>query len=128
MTKTTMMVVGAILAMATAAQAGARGSNGTYVNTTSRSAGGAMADARNDSSTKTRVSIQINGGPTYQSAVASFTDYSGVSAYCWSSNAQVVGILARATNDAQVYVQWDANGQCTSVTVGNDSAFAPKVP
>lgn len=120
------LVLAALLLTSSAAFAGFRGVNGVVINTSTRYAGGNMSDARSSGDPYSRVAIELNGTASYQNAYAEFWDAQNHFAYCWTSNAQLISLLASAKSDAFVAAYWDASGQCTQVYVGNDTGAAPK--
>lgn len=117
----------ASLIAAVPAHAGYKQTNGVYINTAGRFATGSLADVRNDGTPNSLIEITIEGSNTYFAANVYFRN-GATFAGCSTSNAAMVQTLASAPSDAQVTAYWDANGQCTSVTVANTSFNAPKTP
>jgi len=109
------------------AYAGYKGNTGVYLDVANRQGVASLADTRDDGTPSNWVSIKVERSASIYSGSVTFK-VGQATGGCFTSDAASVQILASAPSDAVVSVQWDANGQCTSVLVRNSSYNAPKTP
>lgn len=99
------------------------------VNTASRYAYGWISGARNSPNGNERLSCMVYGSSGgWRSANCYFADGKNNVAVCSSSNPEVINAIQFAQSDSYVAVNWDANGNCTQVSMYQDSAYIPKAP
>ncbi len=125
-------VVGGVVALVlagTSAWAGMKaGNQGVTIDTTNRWASGSLGGARNSADANQHIGCRVIG---YSVGVATATCYANdatnsTTVTCSSTVASVVQAAATVSDSSWVRFDWDANGNCTTVNVYNNSYFEPK--
>ena len=130
-TKNLMMgcVVGALM-VGTAAWAGLKSTFYVTVNSTSRYAFGSVGDARGSADTQQYIGCAVdafsNTGSTYVFCDA--RNASGVIGYCMSTSPAMLAAVATQSSSSYYYFGWDADGNCTYLSISNWSDLAPRQP
>src|SRR5262249_17500944 len=111
------------------AQAGAKSAYPLYVDTTNRIAMGAIGDIRGSSDTTQFITCELTA-----------YSYGAVNASCWGRDANSKSFSCSTTNSAMISavqaisgdsfldVSWDAQGNCTEISVEQASWASPKAP
>lgn len=120
---------GLLLAVASYSHAGLRETRTVQINTTSRTASGALGDVRNSSDANQTIGCQRNAIVGSTPAVgcrarAATGGYVG----CNSNDPDLISVVGNISSDSYVNFGWDAAGVCTFITIDNDSRWAPKGP
>jgi len=128
MSKRILAAVAAVLLLSSAtALAGARYSQGVYVNLASRYAWGALGGARNSADANQYIGCQTSGWVNSSTSMLCWAlDTAGNYGLCSSSDARLVQAVTMMSDDSYVAFWWDANGNCTYVNVRNVSYYEPK--
>ena len=126
------MITAALLVAAFAGQAlaGAKYTYTVSVNTTNRSASGAMGSARGSAATTQSIGCQMYGGLGVGAATVNCGARSaaGQYLYCSSNDPTLVGIAHSLTASSYIYFMADATGHCTYLDVEAESYFMPVTP
>lgn len=120
------------LSISQVAYAGAKGSVSVYVSDSGgfRFASGNMGTARNSTDHFQEIACQISAssGNSTVSAYCYAVDAQGNLGRCSTSESQLVGVAESIKGDSYVDFSWDANYNCTSIGVIQNSAWEPKNP
>lgn len=117
-----------LLGLTGSALAGQKASWPVSVSTASRIASGAMSSARNSADTSQRLecwSLAAAAGGSYASCYA--RDAAGLSASCYTFNADLMATVRALHGDDLVSFTYDTSGQCQSVQVVHSSIVEPKL-
>jgi hypothetical protein len=122
----------ALLGLSGSALAGGKNYDPVWVNTTARSAGGSLADARGSADSVQWIGCDVEAYaaslavPTV--AICYARDVKGTMVTCMSSEARLIQVALGLNGDSYLSFNWDKSGQCTMIHVGNQSTFSPKQP
>ena len=116
-------VIAAAAAMLSAtAFAGHKSSQNVVINTGSRFANGDTGHVHNSSDTVQYIMCRSFG--TSGSCYARNKD--DVSRSCSTTSSSMLNTIRSINSESYVYFQWDADGNCTAITVENGSVARPK--
>ena len=114
------------------ALAGGKNFDPVWINTSIRSAGGGLGDARNSSDSAQAIGCTVQGysgaNSAYSVVVCYAQDVKRTMVSCYSSDATLRQTAAAINGDSYVTFNWDANGLCTMIQTSNESTYSPKQP
>jgi len=93
-----------------------------------RQAYGELGTARNSPNSIEYIACFIIWDGTTKYAQCQARDGSGTYATCLSTSAAFVQVAASVQGDSMIVFNWDANGDCTYISVENGSDNDPKQP
>ncbi len=127
-----MMGLGVVLATLCAggtAWAGYKDNFAVVLDSTNRNFYASMGGARNASDTLSFVEVVFLGDASIgERALVAARNSSGQMGVCIATSASLLSALKGITDDAYLYVTWDANNACTSVEVRATSYMALRNP
>jgi hypothetical protein len=115
--------------------AGAREVTRTVVvNTAERSASGQLAGARASGDSTQYIGCSVHSsdsspsqdGGVFKMAFCYAKDLRGATAFCGTFDPAMIATLATVQGDSKVDFSWNANGDCTVITVAQTSLLEPK--
>jgi hypothetical protein len=130
--KTRTLVTGVALSVVLGggASAGFKQPSPVSIDSTNRSASGALGDARNSPDARQAIGCVVSYDAVNQknnvNCVA--TDVNGNSAQCATQQAELIQIALGISGDSFLRFTWDHSGVCTNIEVFNSSIFLPKKP
>ncbi|RKH85088.1 hypothetical protein D7Y21_23540 [Corallococcus sp. AB045] len=99
------------------------------INTTARTAYGAMGTARNSADTVQNIYCRTFADTTSGESVRCFANNTASgNVSCYSSSPALVRSVQSANDSAYIYFSWDAAGVCQTIDVLKGSHLEPKAP
>jgi GTP cyclohydrolase III len=132
-----VMGVAAVMALSAAAWAGSKINSQVTITVTGATgtASGSMGAVRNSSDTVQNIGCAVNTnyngtlpGAYSSSIYCSARDAAGVTVGCLATHPDFIAVVHSITSDSSILFKWDANGDCTLLTVSTYSYYAPKAP
>ncbi|MBZ4377396.1 hypothetical protein [Corallococcus sp. AS-1-6] len=121
--------VALVLLAVPVAYAGSKAQFFVSINSTARTAYGAMGTARNSADTTQNIYCRTFSDVTAGESVRCFANNSaGVYVSCYSSAPALVRSVQSANDSAYLYFAWDAAGVCQTIDVLKGSHLEPKAP
>ena len=127
--KKAILAVLCIGALTGTAWAGMKFVDQFYINTTYSYAYGSMGSARASTDSNQQIGCTTyNSGGTDNYGYCSARDPSGTYKQCSWSGSQWTTTINAMTASSWIWFYWDANGNCTFITLQNDSSQLPSTP
>lgn len=121
--------VALVLLAVPVAYAGSRTQFFVNINTTTRTAFGAMGTARNSADAVQNIYCRTFADVSIGESVRCFaTNSTGVTASCYSFSPVLVRSIQSASDTSYIYFAWDAAGICQTIDVLKGSHLEPKAP
>ncbi|NOK17292.1 hypothetical protein [Corallococcus carmarthensis] len=121
--------VALVLLAVPVAYAGSKAQFFVTINTTARTAYGAMGTARNSTDAIQNIYCRTFADATSGESVRCFANNSAsVYVSCYSSSPALVRSVQSANDSAYIYFAWDASGVCQAIDVLKGSHLEPKAP
>lgn len=99
------------------------------INSTTRTAYGAMGTARNSTDSVQNIYCRTFADTTSGESVRCFANNAaGVYVSCYSSSPALIRSVQSANDSAYLYFAWDAAGVCQTIDVLKGSHLEPKAP
>jgi len=128
--KKTLLVAAALAAISLGvvheSRAGLRVSYPVTVNTTSRTAYGALGTARNSSDNLQRIGCYVFRFSNDGYAWCDATNSAGTSVACTTNQPGHLIAIESVKGDSFLYFTWQLDGDCNWFRVGQDSRYEPK--
>jgi hypothetical protein len=130
--KKTAFAITALVAVtdyAAVAHAGAKeGPFAPIIDTQQRFAVGAISETRNTPDTTSRIECQVGISASGFGMACYAVDANNRIGTCISSSPTFAQLAAAVQSDSYIEFHWDEAGNCTSLTISEDSMTAPKQP
>jgi len=121
------LVAAGVLTTGGAAWAGAKTSYPVVINTTTRTANGALGSARNSTDTVQYIGCLIGVTNSYTEFVRCFARNSaGTTVGCYSNNYNFIDAVQTINSDSYINFTYDVGGGCTLLEVTTSSITEPK--
>ncbi|NOK09105.1 hypothetical protein [Corallococcus exercitus] len=123
------MSVALVLLAVPVAYAGSKTAFFVTINTTARTAYGAMGTARNSTDAIQNIYCRTFADATSGESVRCFANSAaGVYVSCYSYSPALIRSAQAASDSAYLYFAWDASGVCQTLDVLKGSHLEPKAP
>ena len=126
----TVFALTTMMALSTAAWAGAKGGSGVTLTTSgdNGTASGSMGAVRSSADTVQFIGCVVSGSGTHEWVSCSARNASNVAVSCSSADPAIVHAAQTMTADAHLSFSWNGSGACTALHVRTDSRYTPKQP
>jgi hypothetical protein len=115
----------ALAALATSAFAGLKLSYPVSVDSTSRVAWGSMGSARNSADAVQYIGCSVNTSTTGTYGICEARSPANSARSCSTTNADMLAAIRMVNEASFIFFTWDANSNCTQVSVVNWSFVEP---
>ena len=128
-TQTLGMSAALVLLAVPVAYAGSKTQFFVTINSTARTAYGAMGTARNSADTVQNIYCRTFADAALGESVRCFANNAaGASVSCYSSSPALIRSVQSTNDSAYLYFAWDASGVCQTIDVLKGSHLEPKGP
>jgi hypothetical protein len=126
----TSVALAVMMALSTAAWAGARGGAGVtiVISGDNGTASGTMGTVRHSADTLQYIGCTVAANAASKWVACSARNASNVTVTCTSWAPDIVQVAHAMTSDAHISFSWDGSGACTGLSVRPDSRYRPKEP
>ncbi|MBJ6765965.1 hypothetical protein JGU66_34865 [Myxococcaceae bacterium JPH2] len=116
----------AVVLLGAASWAGEHNNMTVSVDLVGRIAAGDLGTARNTTNTKEFIGCTIQSSLTVTSVQCRAGDATGTQGYCNTTNPAMVETARAINGDDRLAFLWDANNNCTLISLEKFSAYPPK--